>query len=143
MSGQRVNQHQSNMELMRQNLQKQKQITNCDRVIQGNKMTETAKNEFGDIVKVSVFLDKNGDGKYERGEVISVRYNNVGSRNQDWVEYRDTNGDGYCDEKATGDWMGGEQVVKEKPDPHHGKDGQRMDLKYGFKWDANGPMYLK
>lgn len=143
MSGQRVNSHQNNLNLIQESIQRAKQITTCDRVVQGNQMIETCKNADGQAVKVSVFLDKNGDGKYDKGEIVSVRYNNVASRNGDWTEYRDVNHDGYCDEIVTGDWMGGEQVEKAQPDQFHGNEGHKMDLKYGFKWDSNSPANLK
>ncbi len=143
MSGQRINSQHQNLNEMQAAFQRAKTITTCDRVVKGNQMTETCKNADGQAVKISVFLDRSGDGKFDSSEVISVRYNNVASRNGDWVEYRDKDNNGYCDEIATGDWMGGEHVEKAQPDQFHGNDGNRMDLKYGFKWDSNSPAYLK
>ena len=101
-------------------------------------MTETAKNAQGETVKVSVFMDKNGDGKYTPDEAVSVTYHDVGSMSCGTTEYRDTDGNGICDEKVTSDWSGNESV--EKMDNKSRRN--MMDYKYGFKWDASEPADL-
>jgi hypothetical protein len=122
-------------------LSEQRKIVTAERVIDGNKMVETCKNSNGDICKVSVFLDRNGDGKFDATEAVSVKYIDANSYNRDTVEYVDTDNDGFCDEIHNSDWRGNETITKETPDEFQGKN-HRMDFKYGFKWDATGPMYV-
>lgn len=119
---------------------KAKEIVTAERVINGKQMIETCKNEAGQIRKVSIFNDRNGDGKFDASEVVSVKYIETTSRSQQSVEYRDTNDDGYADEVVESDWTGNETVSKVAPDRFYGKKFHRMDFKYGFKWDSDGPM---
>lgn len=121
------------------NFQPPKLVT-AERVINGNKMTETCKYDDGRVGKISVFIDKDGDGKFGADEVVSVKYIDT-SMSSNSVEYRDTNGDGFSDEIVKSDWTGNETVMKDAPDNIHGKN-HRMDFKYGFKWDATGPMVV-
>ena len=123
---------------LKQAMAERKQIVTAERVINGNKMVETCKNKQGEVVKVSVFMDRNGDGNFTANEAVSVKYNALGSMCSASTEYRDTDLDGYCDEIAE-TAHGVETVSKSQPDKIKGNEGNRMDLKYGFKWDNNGP----
>ncbi|MBO6087478.1 hypothetical protein J6P92_03925 [bacterium] len=124
------------LDQMRDDFANRRKITKADRIRTGeNQMTETAKNANGEIIKVSVFLDKNKDGKYTPNEVVSVTYNDVGSMSCGTTEYRDTDNDGYCDAIVTSDWTGNESVEKVPK-----RQQTKMDLKYGFKWDASEPV---
>lgn len=119
----------------------QRKIVTAERIVNGKQMTETCKNSQGQTLKVSVFIDRNGDGKFDASEATSVKYFDVQSRSRLTTEYRDTDGDGFADEVVKSDWTGNETVTKETPDEIHGKN-HRMDFKYGFKWDSNGPMVV-
>lgn len=112
-------------------------IVSRERVRDGNQMTETCKNVLGDTVKVSIFMDKNGDGNFDPSEVVSVKYStNLGTKGiPKTVEYRDTDGDGFSDEIETKQGLF-ESLEKEAPVNSNGTT-HRMDFRYGFKWDAS------
>lgn len=110
--------------------------TKCERVKQGNgQMVETVRNAAGEVMKVSVFMDRNGDGKYEASEATSVRYYNVGSRSQDYKEFRDLDGDGMADELVESDWTGNETIQKMSKYPD-GRNSLMSNL-YGGSWDGS------
>lgn len=121
--------------------------TKCERVKKGNgEMVETVRNAAGEVMKVSVFMDRNGDGKYEASEATSVRYYNVGSRSQDYKEFRDLDGDGMADELVESDWTGNETIKKMGKNPQYpdGQDNDLMSMLYGGSWDSlpMGVMHL-
>lgn len=118
-------------------------IESCERVVNGNQMIETCKNGLGNTVKVSIFIDRNGNGKFEAGEATSVKYyTNLGTKGlPKTVEYRDIDGDGISDEIETkqGPFS---TIEKESSETANGQN-HKMDFKYGFKWDAGEPGYGK
>ena len=88
------------------------EVSKIETVFENGKKIETAYNSMGKAVKTSVFADKNGDGKFEHSEAVSVKFYDVISRSCNTTEYKDTDNDGYYDEIIESDWMGSETIHK-------------------------------
>ena len=117
-------------------------ISSVEREYKDGKMIETAKNASGQILKVSIFTDRNKDGKFDASEAVSVKYFSPNSRSKETVEYRDNDGDGYADEIIESNWTGNQSVRKPEQNAFHGNENNRMDLKYGAQF-SNAPWFLK
>lgn len=117
----------------------------AERVKQGNgQMVETVRNAAGDVMKVSVFMDRNGDGRYGADEAVSVKYFDINSRSKDTREYRDLDGDGMADEVVKSNWLGNETVEKlgKSEDYPNGHDNDLMSKLYGGYWDGDDSMKM-
>ena len=110
-------------------------IVKTDKIVGGNQMIETGRNAKGEVVKQSIFVDKNGDGKFTEDELVSVKYNDITQAGTASVEYKDTDGDGYADKELRSDWFG----HKSEKELSEGRD-DRMALKYGFRSEAGAPL---
>lgn len=88
------------------------EVSKIETVFENGKKIETAYNSMGKAIKTSVFADKNGDGKFEHSEAVSVKFYDVLSRSCNTTEYKDTDNDGYYDEIIEGDWTGNETIHK-------------------------------
>ena len=106
-----------------------------------NSMREVGLNSDNKELKISIFNDRNGDGKFDSKEVTSVKYLDPYSKSSNSVEYRDIDGDGFCDDVITADWMG--ETVTKVSDKEKFTLNNRMDYKYGLRWDQEGPATTK
>lgn len=88
------------------------EVSKIETVFENGKKIETAYNSMGKAVKTSVFADKNGDGKFEHSEAVSVKFYDVLSKSCNTTEYKDTDNDGYYDEIIESDWTGNESIHK-------------------------------
>ena len=87
--------------------------TSAERVENGkNQMVETVRDAKGNVLKKSIFTDRDGDGRYDQNEVISVKYFDITSNSITSQEYLDNNGDGLVDEFIESDGMGNEVIQK-------------------------------
>ncbi len=87
-------------------------VAKVETVEENGKKTETAYNKSGQVLRTSVFVDRNGDGQYDKSEAVSIKFNHVDSRSSNTREYRDLNNDGSYDEIIESDWSGMETVRK-------------------------------
>lgn len=119
---------------------KQTSIVKVENTWEGNKRTTVGRDKDGNVVKESIFIDRNNDGKFDDNEIQSVRYYDYpGSKCGDYTEYRDLDGDGTCDEKEVY-CIDAKFTEEVKPDIH-GKPS--MINMYGYTDNADGPMPLK
>lgn len=87
-------------------------VAKTEVVEENGKKTETAYNKNGQVLKTSIFVDQNGDGRYEQSEAVSIKFYDVSSKSSNTREYRDTNNDGSYDEIVENDWTGKETVQR-------------------------------
>ncbi len=114
-------------------------VSKVETVVENGKKVETAYNSNGNVVRTSVFVDRNGDGNFERSEAISVKFYNVMSRASNTKEYKDTDNDGYYNEIIESDWSGNETIHKlnNKIKAEHLK----MSNVYGSENDASAEWF--
>ena len=55
-------------------------VAKTEVVEENGKKTETAYNKNGQVLKTSIFVDQNGDGRYEQSEAVSIKFYDVSSK---------------------------------------------------------------
>lgn len=100
---------------------------------------ETLYNSDGQVLKRTIFVDKNKDGKYDMSEAVSIKFYDVNSKSANTREYKDLNNDGNYDEVVESDWTGFETIKR------HNGNGNPNDYKmcdvYGSKSDTIGEWF--
>ncbi len=106
-------------------------VAKTETVEENGKKIETAYNKHGQVLRTSVFVDRNKDGKYDLSEAVSIKFTNVDSKSQNTKEYRDIDNDGSYDEIIESDWTGMETIRKlnGKVNP----ESTKMSDAYGVK----------
>lgn len=105
------------------------------------KRTETLYNEDGQVIKRTLFEDRNKDGKYDMSEAVSIKFYDVNSKSANTREYRDLDNDGHYDEVIESDWTGFETVKR-----HNGAgdlNNYKMSNAYGSKNNTIGEWFKK
>ncbi len=87
-------------------------VSKVETVIENGKKVETAYNSMGQVIRTSVFADRNSDGNFDNSEAISIKFYHPTSKSSNTKEYRDTDNDGYYDEIVESDWTGNETIHK-------------------------------
>lgn len=103
-------------------------------VEENGKKTEIAYNRSGQVLRTSIFVDRNRDGQYDKSEAVSIKFNHVDSRACNTREYRDLDNDGRYDEIIESDWTGDERV--QKFTTLDGSDNRKMSDAYGSASDT-------
>lgn len=114
-------------------------VSKVETVVENGKKVETAYNSSGNVVRTSVFVDRNGDGNFERSEAISVKFYNVMSRSSNTKEYKDTDNDGYYNEIIESDWSGNETI--RKLNSKIKSDHLKMSKVYGSENDTSSEWF--
>lgn len=109
-------------------------ITKIETVEENGQKIETAYNKNGKILKQSIFVDRNKDGKYELSEAVSIKFNHVDSRSAQTKEYKDLDNDGNYDQIVESDWTGRENILNLNDDINSGS--RKMSDAYGSKNDT-------
>lgn len=114
---------------------------------QPGKIVEYGHKRDGRVIKTSVFIDKNKNGKLDASDqLFSVEYSD-GSSTPVKNKYIDNNLDGYYDEMIVDDYTFGKSVkdekmlIEEDKQGMYGKERRNMDYVYRDKY-ADGPMLL-
>ncbi len=92
----------------------------------------------GAVLKISIFMDRNKDGKYTKDEVVSVKYSD-GAMTPTTQEYLDEDGDGCYDKIIIDDYIFGKTVIDRKQleaeDKELRQNKERRSMEYVY-WDA-------
>lgn len=95
-----------------------------------DKMIELKKYE--NYNQTTIFVDRNHDGKFDKNEAISIRFQSLdGTR-----EYKDTNGDSFCDKVIITDTLGNQteqNIEVDKKSYPNNEDNNLMSWKYDNK----------
>ena len=101
------------------------------------KFIEYGHRKNGEILKTSIFIDRNKDGKYTKDEVVSVKYSS-GGMSSDTCEYIDEDNDGCYDKIIISNpWeetiIDKKQLEAEDKELRQSKERRSMEYVY---WDS-------
>ncbi len=103
------------------------------------KKTETLYNADGQVLKRTIFVDRNKDGKYDMSEAVSVKFYDVNSKSANTREYRDLDNDGNYDEIVESDWTGFETIKRRNG--NGSPNAYKMSDVYGSKSNTIGEWF--